>query len=156
MSVGTSSICTNNIMQAKTLCPTSRAIWPHGRHTAQEGNTFCLLEMNAPWHKQCKTIPHLRTLSRCWSKSVQTYRFFSVKQILCPMTMVCNCILGQRSNNSSIMTIIMFRGKKSTIPTEKQTRGYKHHIVGVPCCRRDRKIYFNIWSNISAKKLKLD
>ena len=41
-------------------------------HTAQEGDTFCLLDMNKLWCEKCKSIPEQqqRTLWRCWRKRV--------------------------------------------------------------------------------------
>ena len=30
---------------------------PHSRHTAQEGDAFCLLEMNVLWCEKYKSIP---------------------------------------------------------------------------------------------------
>ena len=46
---------------------------PHSRRTCQEGDAFCLLEMNVLWYKMCKSIPEeqQRTLWRCWRKWVQ-------------------------------------------------------------------------------------
>ncbi|CDQ70316.1 unnamed protein product [Oncorhynchus mykiss] len=43
---------------------------PRSRHTAQEGDTFCLLEMNVLWCEKCKSVPEQqqRTLLRCWRK----------------------------------------------------------------------------------------
>ena len=52
-------------------------VWPRSRHTAQEGDAFCLLEMNVLWCEKCKSIPEQlqRTLWRCWRKHVQKYLY---------------------------------------------------------------------------------
>ena len=49
------------------------AMGPRSRHTAQEGDAFCLLVMNVLWCEKCKSIPEQqqRTLWRCWRKWVQ-------------------------------------------------------------------------------------
>ena len=47
------------------------------RHTAQEGDSFCLLEMNVLWCEKCQSIPEQqqRTLWKCWRKLVQKYLY---------------------------------------------------------------------------------
>ena len=46
---------------------------PHSRHSAQEGDAFCLLDMNVLWCEKCKSIPEQqqRTLWRCCRKQEQ-------------------------------------------------------------------------------------
>ena len=39
---------------------------PRSRHTAQEGDVFCLLEMNVLWCEKCKSIPEQQILC-CYS-----------------------------------------------------------------------------------------
>ena len=50
---------------------------PRSRHTTQEGDAFCLLEMNVLWCEKCKSIPEQqqRSLWRCWRKQVQKYLY---------------------------------------------------------------------------------
>ena len=57
---------------------------PRSCHTAQEGDTFCLLVMNILWCEKCKSIPEQqqRTLWRCWRKRVQKYLISTVKRVL--------------------------------------------------------------------------
>ena len=48
MPEGTTFICTNNSINT---------MGPRSRHTAQEGDAFCLREMNVLWCEKCKSIP---------------------------------------------------------------------------------------------------
>ena len=50
---------------------------PRSRHTAQEGDAFCLLEINVHWCEKCKSISEQQqmTLWRCWRKQVQKYLY---------------------------------------------------------------------------------
>uniref|UniRef100_A0AAZ3RVV8 Transposase Tc1-like domain-containing protein n=1 Tax=Oncorhynchus tshawytscha TaxID=74940 RepID=A0AAZ3RVV8_ONCTS len=48
MPEGTTFLCTNTSINT---------IGPRSRHTAQEGDAFCLLEMNVLWCEKCKSIP---------------------------------------------------------------------------------------------------
>ena len=41
----------------KQLYASINTMGPHSCHTAQEGDTFCLLEMNVLWCEKCKSIP---------------------------------------------------------------------------------------------------
>ena len=68
MPEGTMFICTNN---------STNTMGPRTCHTAQEGDAFCLLEMNILWCEKCKSIPEQqqRTLWRCWRKQVQKYLY---------------------------------------------------------------------------------
>jgi hypothetical protein len=45
---------------------------PRRRHTAREGDAFCLLEINVLWCEKCKSFPEQqeRTLWWCWRKQV--------------------------------------------------------------------------------------
>ena len=56
---------------------------PCSHHTAQEGDAFCLLEMNILWCEKCKSIPEQqqRTMWRCWRKPVRKY-LSTVKRVL--------------------------------------------------------------------------
>uniref|UniRef100_A0AAZ3RV04 Transposase Tc1-like domain-containing protein n=1 Tax=Oncorhynchus tshawytscha TaxID=74940 RepID=A0AAZ3RV04_ONCTS len=92
---------------------------PPSRHTAQEGHTFCLLEMNVLWCEKCKSIPEQqKDLVKMLEKTGTKVSISTVKQVLyqhnmkgCSarkkpllqnrhkksQTTVCNCTLGQRS-----------------------------------------------------------
>jgi hypothetical protein len=67
MPEGTTFICTNS----------TNTMGPRSRHTAQEGDAFCLLEMNVLWCENWKSIPEQqqRTLWRCWRKPMQKYLY---------------------------------------------------------------------------------
>uniref|UniRef100_A0AAZ3P0J9 Transposase Tc1-like domain-containing protein n=1 Tax=Oncorhynchus tshawytscha TaxID=74940 RepID=A0AAZ3P0J9_ONCTS len=90
---------------------------PRSRHTAQEGDAFCLLEMNVLWCEKCKSIPEQqqRTLLEETGTKVS---ISTVKQVLYRHNLkgssarkkkllqnrhkksqvtVCNCTWGQRS-----------------------------------------------------------
>lgn len=50
---------------------------PCSHHTAQEGEAFCLLEMNVVWCEKCKSIPEQQQLTmwRCWRKQPDKYLY---------------------------------------------------------------------------------
>ena len=41
----------------KQLYASINTMGPHSRHTAQDGEVFCLLEINVLWCEKCKSIP---------------------------------------------------------------------------------------------------
>ena len=67
----------------RSLYASINTMGPRSRHTAQEGDTFCLLEMNVLWGEKRKSIPEQqqRTLWSCCKKQEQI-SISTVKQVL--------------------------------------------------------------------------